>query len=177
LPAWQSGLLMMPSAAAAMVMKPLSATLLKRYGYRQVLLVNTVLIGITIGLYSRVDSATPLALVVAMGLATGLFNSLQFSSMNSMAYADIADTDSSQASTLASSFQQLSMSFGLAFGSLITAWYLGEVPQTDRAAVTSALHHAFITLGVLTLVSSLSFRALRASDGENVSKGAAPART
>jgi len=176
LPAWQSGLLMMPSAAAAMVMKPLSASLLKRYGYRQVLLVNTVLIGITIGLYSRVDSATPLALVVAMGLATGLFNSLQFSSMNSMAYADIADADSSQASTLASSFQQLSMSFGLAFGSLITAWYLGDVPQTDRAAVTSALHHAFITLAVLTLVSSLSFRALRASDGENVSKGGAPAR-
>jgi len=176
LPAWQSGLLMMPSAAAAMVMKPLSASLLKRYGYRQVLLVNTVLIGITIGLYSRVDSATPLALVVAMGLATGLFNSLQFSSMNSMAYADIADADSSQASTLASSFQQLSMSFGLAFGSLITAWYLGDVPQTDRAAVTSALHHAFITLAVLTLVSSLSFRALRASDGENVSKGVAPAR-
>jgi MFS family permease len=177
LPAWQSGLLMMPSAAAAMVMKPLSATLLKRYGYRQVLLVNTMLIGITIGLYSQVDSATPLALVVAMGLATGLFNSLQFSSMNSMAYADIADADSSQASTLASSFQQLSMSFGLAFGSLITAWYLGDVPQTDRVAVTSALHHAFITLGVLTLVSSVSFRALRASDGENVSKGSAPARS
>jgi EmrB/QacA subfamily drug resistance transporter len=177
LPAWQSGLLMMPSAAAAMVMKPLSATLLKRYGYRQVLLVNTVLIGITIGLYSQVDSATPLALVVGMGLATGLFNSLQFSSMNSMAYADIADADSSQASTLASSFQQLSMSFGLAFGSLITAWYLGDVPQTDRVAVTSALHHAFITLGVLTLVSSVSFRALRASDGENVSKGSAPARS
>ena len=85
LPAWQSGLLMMPSAAAAMVMKPLSATLLKRYGYRQVLLVNTVMIGITIGLYSRVDASTPLVLVVAMGLATGLFNSLQFSSMNSTA--------------------------------------------------------------------------------------------
>ena len=177
LPAWQSGLLMMPSAAAAMVMKPLSATLLKRYGYRQVLRVNTVLIGITIGLYSLVDSATPLVLVVAMGLATGLFNSLQFSSMNSMAYADIADADSSQASTLSSSFQQLSMSFGLAFGSLITAWYLGEVPQTDRAAVTSALHHAFITLGVLTVVSSLSFRSLQATDGENVSKGSAPARS
>ena len=94
-----------------------------------------------------------------------------------MAYADIADADSSQASTLSSSFQQLSMSFGLAFGSLITAWYLGEVPQTDRAAVTSALHHAFITLGVLTIVSSLSFRALQARDGENVSKGAAPARS
>jgi hypothetical protein len=57
----------------------------------------------------------------------------------------------------------------------VTAWYLGDVPQTDRAAVTSALHHAFITLGVLTLVSSLSFRGLHARDGESVSKGKAAA--
>lgn len=128
-----------------------------------------------IGLYSRVDAATPLLLVVAMGLAMGLFSSLQFSSMNSMAYADIADADSSQASTMASAFQQLSMSFGLAVGSLITAWYLGDLPQTDRTAVATALHHAFLTLGALTLVSSLSFRALRANDGENVSKGVAAA--
>jgi hypothetical protein len=112
---------------------------------------------------------------VVMGFAMGLFNSLQFSSMNSMAYADITDADSSQASTLASSFQQLSMSFGLAVGTLVTAGYLGDVPQTDRAAVTSALHHAFITLGVLTLVSSLSFRGLHARDGESVSKGSAAA--
>ena len=176
LPAWQSGLLMMPAAAAAMVMKPLATRVLQRFGYRQVLLVNTLLIGTVIGLYALVDASTPLPLVVALGLAMGLFNSLQFSSMNSMAYADIADADSSQASTMASAFQQLSMSFGLAFGSLITAWYLGDLPQTDRAAVASALHHAFLTLGVLTLVSSLSFRALRADDGENVSKGAAPSR-
>eukprot|EP01030_Chromulinospumella_sphaerica_P011777 gene11777-11574_t len=52
LPAWQSGLLMMPSAAAAMGMKLISARVLNRFGYRQVLIVNTVLIGLTISLYS-----------------------------------------------------------------------------------------------------------------------------
>jgi MFS family permease len=174
LPAWQSGLLMMPAAAAAMVMKPLSARVLRRFGYRRVLLVNTVLIGLVIGLFSLVEAGTPLPLVVALGLAMGLFNSLQFSSMNSMAYADIADADSSQASTMSSAFQQLSMSFGLALGSLVTAWYLGDLPQTDRAAVSNALHHAFLTLGALTLVSALSYRTLHPDDGENVSKGATP---
>ena len=39
------------------------------------------------------------------------------------------------------------MSFGLACGSLVAAWYLGDLPQTDRVAVTQALHHAFLTLG------------------------------
>ena len=48
LPAWESGLLMMPSAAAAMGMKFLSTQLLGRYGFRSMLIVNTVMIGTTI---------------------------------------------------------------------------------------------------------------------------------
>lgn len=171
LPAWQSGLLMMPTAAAAMGMKLISAWVLRRYGYRQVLIVNTVMIGLTISLFAQVNENTPIALIVLLGLAQGFFNSLQFSSMNSMAYADIETSDSSMASTIASSLQQLSMSFGLACGSLVAAWYLGDLPQTDRVAVTHALHHAFLTLGGLTILSSLSFWTLRSEDGESVSRG------
>ncbi|CAH0351310.1 DHA2 family efflux MFS transporter permease subunit [Aquabacterium sp. CECT 9606] len=173
LPAWQSGLLMMPTALAAMGMKLVAPRVLRRFGYRRVLVSNTVMIGLTIGLYALITESTPLAAIVALSLSLGFFNSLQFSSMNSMAYADIESKDSSMASTLASSLQQLSMSFGLACGSIITAWYLGDLPQTERSFVTGALHHAFLTLGVLTILSSLSFWTLRASDGESVTRGAA----
>jgi EmrB/QacA subfamily drug resistance transporter len=171
MPAWQSGLLMMPAAAAAMGMKIISSRVLARYGYRQVLIVNTVMIGVIVGIFSLVIPATPILLIVLLGLAFGFFNSLQFTSMNSMAYADINTPDSSMASTIASSLQQMSMSFGLACGSLIAGWYLGDLPQTDRAAVTTALHHAFLTLGGLTILSSLSFWTLSSSDGESVSRG------
>src|SRR5262245_8222101 len=171
LPAWQSGLLMMPTAAAAMGMKVVAPRLLRRYGYRRILVVNTVMIGVTIGLFTLVRDGTPLAVIVLLGLAQGFFNSLQFSSMNSMAYADIDSRDSSMASTIASSLQQLSMSFGLACGSLIAGWYLGDLPQTDHVAVTRALHGAFLTLGALTVLSSLSFWSLRPNDGESVSRG------
>ena len=112
------------------------------------------------------------ALNLALSLAQGFFNSLQFTSMNAMAYADIDPKDSSMASTMGSSMQQLSMSFGLACGSLITAWYLGDVPQSEKLAVTSALHHAFLTLGAVTLISSLSFWTLKPDDGNAVSRGA-----
>lgn len=173
LPAWQSGLLMMPAVAAAMGMKLLAQPILARFGYRRVLIVNTVMIGVAISLFSLVSPGTPLALIVLLGLTQGFFNSLQFSSMNSMAYADIHSADSSMASTMASALQQLSMSFGLAFGTLIAGWYLGDLPQSDRLAVSSALHHALLTLGGLTVLSSLSFWTLRAKDGESVSKGAA----
>ncbi|MDE2147695.1 MAG: MFS transporter, partial [Burkholderiales bacterium] len=174
-PAWESGLLMMPSAAAAMFMKVLSVRILARLGYRRVLTINTLMIGVTISLFSLVGPATPLPLIVLLSLSQGFFNSLQFSSMNSMAYADIDGADSSMASTIASSMQQMSLSFGLACGSLVTAWFLGDLPQSDRLAVTSALHHAFLALGAVTLLSSLSFWTLRPNDGETVSRGALPA--
>ena len=171
LPAWQSGLLMMPAAAAAMGMKLISPRLLARFGYRQVLIINTVCIGITIGMFTLVKTGTPMALIVIFGLMQGFFNSLQFSSMNTLAYADVEQGDTSMASTISSSFQQLSMSFGLATGSLVTAWFLGDVPQTNRIMVTSALHSAFVTLSVVTILSSLAFWGLRREDGESISKG------
>jgi EmrB/QacA subfamily drug resistance transporter len=172
LPAWQSGLLMMPAAAAAMGMKVISTAMLRRFGYRQVLVVNTLLVACTMATYALVGSATPIVGIVALGLLMGLFNSLQFSSMNSMAYADIDDADAAMASTIASTMQQMSMSFGLACASLVTAWFLADLPQTDRVAVMGALHHAFLALAGLTLLSSLSFWSLRPEDGESVSRGA-----
>src|SRR5271167_4990386 len=54
MPPWESGLLMMPTAAAAMGMKFLSARLLRRHGFRQILIVNTVMAGLTICLFSLV---------------------------------------------------------------------------------------------------------------------------
>ncbi len=172
MPAWQSGLLMMPQAAAAMGMKVLCTALLRRYGFRRVLTVNTVLVGATIACFSMVATGTPVIVIVLLGLLMGLFNSLQYSSMNTMAYADVADADVSMASTMAGTMQQMSMSFGLALGSLITGFYLADRLQSDQAAVTQALHYAFVTLAVLTVLSSLSFRTLAPGDGDSVSRAA-----
>lgn len=174
LPAWQSGLLMMPTAAAAMGMKLVASKMLARFGYRQILIVNTICIGITIALFSLVGPSTPWYAIAGIGLLQGFFNSLQFSSMNTLAYADVEQKDSSMASTMASSFQQLSMSFGLAWGSLVTGWFLGRVPQTDQVMVTQALHHAFLALAAVTVVSALMFWRLRPDDGSSISGGSTP---
>jgi EmrB/QacA subfamily drug resistance transporter len=171
LPAWQSGLLMMPSAAAAITMKTATQPILRRLGYKRVLTINTVLIGCAIATFSLVGTDTPKALVVLLALCLGFFNSLQFSSMNTLAYADVEGADTSMASTIASSMQQLSMSFGLAAGSLVAAWFLDGLPQTDHAQVASALHRAFLTLAAITIASSVTFWRLRPGDGEAVSRG------
>ena len=175
LPAWVSGLLMMLAAASAMFMKVMSASLLRRFGYRQVLTANTVLVACCIACYSLVGPGTWLGVIVALGATMGLFNSLQFSSLNTMAYADIDPGDASMASTIASTLQQMSLSFGLALATLVTSFFLAELPQSDHVAVTRALHHGYLMMASLTLLSSLVFRGLRRDDGESVSKGA-PAR-
>jgi hypothetical protein len=171
LPAWKSGLLMMPSALAAMGMKVIAASLLRRLGFRQVLVVNTVLIACMIACYSFIGPGTAVWHIVPISLCLGFFNSLQFSSMNTMAYADIEPADAAMASTIASTLQQMSLSFGLAGASLVTMYYLSGLPQSDPVAVTRALHHGFLTLAVLTGVSSASFWTLRRDDGESVSRG------
>jgi EmrB/QacA subfamily drug resistance transporter len=167
--AWQSGLLMMPPALGAIGMKWISIGLLRRLGYRQVLIVNTVMMGLNIGLFSLVFQSTPIAVIVILGMTQGLFNSLQFSSMNSLAYADVEPGNSSMASTLASSLQQVSIGFGLAFGSLVAAWHLGDSSQSDRWLAAVSLHHAFLTLGALTIFSSLAFWTLHSNDGASMS--------
>jgi len=148
---------------------------LRRFGFRSVLIVNTLLVGTTICLFSLVTPATPLAVIVLLAFAQGFFNSLQFSSVNGMAYADIVPADSSMATSIASTMQQLSLSFGLACGSLLAGWFLGGVPQTDALAVQTALHRTFLVVGAVTMLSSLSFWTLRPGDGDNVSRGKGPA--
>jgi hypothetical protein len=92
--------------------------------------------------------------------------------MNTLVYADVDDRDASQAGSIASTAQQMSLSFGVAFGALLAGWYLGAVDQSIAGQTIPALHKAFLTMGALTVVSSVTFWTLRPSDGNNVSNRA-----
>lgn len=66
---------MMPATAAAMGMKLISPWILRGFGYRRVLIVNTLMIGVTIGLFAKVTSTTPIVLIPAQS-GTGIFQFL-----------------------------------------------------------------------------------------------------
>ncbi len=168
-PAWQAGLLTMPTAAAAMLMKISSRPLLARFGHRTILISNTLLIGVVILLFTRIGPGASIWSILALGLCQGFFMSLQFTSMNSLIYADVADADASKASSIGSTSQQLSLSFGVAFASLVAGWFLAGLDQTNPAQVIPALHHAFATMGIITMASSIIFWWLQPNDGNNVS--------
>jgi EmrB/QacA subfamily drug resistance transporter len=166
----QSGLLITPQFLAAMSLKATMPYILRRLGYRRVLLSNTVIIGLLIVLFATVGPGTPVWVIVAQAFGFGFFSSLQYTSMNTLVYADVIPSQTSMASTIASTVQQMSMSFGVAVASLITAIFIPDRFHADAWQMIRGIHKAFLVLGGLTVLSALVFRELKPEDGEAVSQ-------
>jgi EmrB/QacA subfamily drug resistance transporter len=166
----QSGLLIMPQAIAAMLSKIFTRRLLESLGYRTVLAGNTLILGLMLFLFASIDQHTPVWLIVVLAMCYGTFSSLQYTSMNTLVFADIKDEDTSSASTIVSTFQQLSISFGVAAAGLATALFVPDRFRASPAELIAGTHRAFIALGLFTMLSSLVFRSLKNTDGANVSQ-------
>lgn len=165
----QSGLLMMPQAFAAMSLKMTMPKILARFGYRFVLISNTIIIGIFILLFSTIGLGTPVWMIVSMVFCYGFFTSLQYTSMNTLVYADISEEEASAASSIASTMQQMSISFGVASASLVTAFFLPDRMRSNPAEFIHGIHRAFYVLGGMTVLSTIVFRELKKGDGSAVS--------
>jgi hypothetical protein len=90
--------------------------------------------------------------------------------MNTLVYADVGEADASMASTIASTMQQMSMSFGVAAASLITAVFIPDRLRSEPSEITHGIHLAFLVLGGLTVLSAGIFGELRPEDGDSVSQ-------
>jgi len=166
----QSGLLMMPQAVAAISLKMTMPHILRRLGYRTVLTSNTILIGAMILLFATIRPSTPAWLIVLQVFCYGFSTSLQYTSMNTLVYADVNDDESSSASSLAGTAQQMSISFGVATASLVTAFFIPDRFRSNPSQMIHGIHEGFIVLGALTVLSTIVFRGLRANDGNTISK-------
>ena len=167
----QSGLLMMPQAIAAMSLKMTMPRLLARFGYRAVLVSNTLIIGLMIMLFATIGRLTPVWLIVIEVFFYGFFTSLQYTSMNTLVYADVTEEQASSASSIASTMQQMAISFGVASASLVTAFFLPDRYRSNPPQFIHGIHQAFFVLGGMTLLSTIVFRELKRGDGEAVSQG------
>jgi EmrB/QacA subfamily drug resistance transporter len=165
----ESGLLIMPQAISAMCMKMIMPRLLARLGYRGALVSNTLILGAFLILFATIGIGTPAGLILLLAFFYGALTSLQYTSMNTLVYADITDEQTSNASSLASTVQQLSISFGVATAGLATSLFVPEV-NSDPSDMVRGIHKAFIALGVLTIGSTVVFKSLRPGDGDDVSQ-------
>jgi hypothetical protein len=128
-----------------------------------------LILGVLLMVFATIGLNTPVWVIVLQAFLYGAFTSLQYTSMNTLVYADITEKETSNASSIASTLQQMSISFGVAAAGLTTALF---VPATgaNPAEMIHGVHKALIALGILTIVSTIVFRALKSGDGDDVSQ-------
>jgi EmrB/QacA subfamily drug resistance transporter len=160
---FHSGLITFTAAIGAMTMKMAAATLLRRFGFRTILIVNALVSAGFLASCATFTQATPVAVMVTLLLIGGFFRSLQFTSINTIAYADVETARVSRATTLVSVAQQLAISAGVAFGALaveLTVQFRGAGPL--RAV---DFPPAFLIVAAISALSALIFMQLSPEAG------------
>ncbi len=164
--ALQAGLLTFVSAAGALVMKTAAPPILRRFGFRRVLVVNTFIVGLSFMACAAFGPATPHLVIVGVLLVGGFFRSLQFTSLNGMAYADIEADRMSRASTMSSMAQQLVQSIGIGLAAtLLTVSMQVQGQTTLTAAVIAPI---FLVIGAVTFVSLAFYLRLPRDAGDEM---------
>ena len=162
-----SGLITFAGAFGALIMKFTAPTILRRYGFRQVLTFNALVCAGFLASYALFSPETPHLVIVLVLLVGGFFRSLQFTSLNAVAYADIPPELMSRATALVAVAQQLFVSAGVAVGAFaieVARWWRGdtELAPTDFS-------FAFLVIAVLSGAASLMHLRLRPDAGQDVS--------
>ncbi len=161
-----SGWIIAPMALTAIFGKSSVIKILDKYGYRQTLMVNTFIIGTLICMLAIPDIHTSLYWFVPIIAILGFFNSIQFTSMNTISIADLRNFQTSSGNSLLSVNQQLAIGFGIAFGLIVLKLY--ENSNLIQGETHNAFRYTFLTVGILTILSGFVFRRLHISDGKNM---------
>jgi EmrB/QacA subfamily drug resistance transporter len=149
--AFAAGLMTFISAAGALVMKTAAPPILRRFGFRTVLLVNAVIVGVSFMAYSLFRPDTPHWLIMIVLAVGGFFRSLHFTSLNGLAYADIDQDRMSRASTTSSMAQQLVQSIGIGVAATLLHFIMKAKGETHLS--WDAVSPAFLIIGAVTFIS------------------------
>jgi EmrB/QacA subfamily drug resistance transporter len=171
LSAFQSGLLLLATAVGNLGMKVFTTPILRRFGFRTVAILATATAALIVAGYGWLFPSTPLVLMVVVLFVYGLARSLQFTTLATLAYADVDDPQKGPASTLWSVTQQMAIGMGIAFGALClrVSSALGAAPRPEaQAFALGDFRWAFLAAGVLIAVSILGYARLPADAGNAI---------
>ena len=160
---FESGSLTFAAAAGAMAMKATAAPILRRLGFRRVLVFNAMISAAFLGIYGLFTAQTPHLLMLGLLLTGGFFRSLQFTSLNAIAYAEIDDAAMSRATSFSGVAQQLSLSVGVAIGAAVIE--LARRAEGDAVLVAQDFAPAFFVVALISLASTLVFMQLPKNAG------------
>lgn len=168
LTAFESGMLTFVSAVGALTMKMAAGPILRRIGFRRVLIGNALLSGGFIAVCGLFRPDTPHLLMLGLLLLGGFFRSLQFTSSNTLTIADIPNEHMSRATSFTSMMQQLSLSAGVAVGAMVLHVTVSAGGGLAQISADSFMP-AFFTVGVTAMLSAIVFLRLPHDAGAEVS--------
>jgi MFS family permease len=171
---FQSGLITFTSAAGSMAMKVAAATMLRWFGFRTILIVDAVVSAAFLAAIATFTPTTPIAVMVSVLLVGGFFRSLQFTCVNTIAYADVEPQRIGAATALMTVSRQLALSAGVAFGAL--AVQLVVQMRGDEVIRAADFHPAFLAAAVISALSLLIFLRLPLDAGAEMSGRRPPRR-
>jgi EmrB/QacA subfamily drug resistance transporter len=164
--AFESGLLTFWGAIGAMLLRPTTPFILRRFGFKRVILLNAFIAGVFIVAPAFFTPTTPHLIIGAVILIGGFFRALQFSSVNSLAFADLENKQMSQGTSITSVAQQLSIAAGVAIAAIVldaTRYVRG-----DLAIVAEDFAPAFVLVGITAMCSALFFIGLPKNAGASL---------
>jgi len=140
--------------------------------FKRVLVTNAIVSSLFLAAVALFTAGTPHAVVLAVLLVGGFFKSLEFTSINAIAYADIDNKAMSRATSFASVVQQLSLSAGVAFGALVLE--IERMGRPDASVVAGDFPLAFLLVAAIAASSALIFASLPKEAGASLSARARP---
>lgn len=152
---FQSGMITFTSTMGAIIVKGAAPWMLKRFGFRNVLVANAVLGGLSIAACAGFSATTSFVVMVGVLLVGGFFRSLQFTAVNALAYAEVPAARMSRATALAAVGQQVSLATGVAVGALtveLAVRYHGQA-----TIMASDFPPGFLLVGLVAVSSALIF--------------------
>jgi len=161
------------SAVGALAMKTTAPPILRRFGFRSVLVANGVICAATFMVYAFFRIGTPQWVIMTTLAVGGFFRSLQFTSLNGMAYADLEQAQMSRATTTASMAQQFMQSVSVGLAAALLHFLMKARGETHLTGPTVA--PAFAIFGAATLVSMWWFWRLPRDAGDEMNNRKAAA--
>ena len=162
----KSGLLTFVSAVGAIGMKTAVSKILRRFGFRTVLLFNAIISGTMIAAPAVFTGTTPVSVLLAILFVGGFFRSLQFTCINAISFAEIDQPEMSQATSFTSAFQQIALSVGITVGASMLQ--LSLAIRHRQTLIASDFTLAFLMVGFIAAISFVSFARLAKDAGEEV---------
>jgi len=164
---FESGSLTFTAAAGAMAMKFSASTLIRRFGFRRILIFNGLLSAVFLASYGLVTASTPHWLLLGGLLVGGYFRSLEFTALNAISYSDVDQARMSRATSFASVSQQMSSAVGVAVAAASVEslqWVFG-----DATLVSRDMAYSFGVVALVSVSSVILFARLRPDAGAEVS--------